>query len=88
MHQDNLRKWFVRLGLEEKPMWVALRHIKPYEARKLAPGVEIASNARFGDSRFILSSLPDLHKLRTAIITAHDREAVRKDDGSTDIPET
>jgi hypothetical protein len=87
VHQDNLRKWFVRLGLEEKPMWVALRHIKPDEAKRLAPGIEVAGNARFGDSRFMLASLPDLHKLRTAIIAAYDRETARKDDGSTEPAE-
>ena len=81
LHQDNVRKWFVRLGLEEKPMWVALRHIKPDEARKLAPGIEVAENARFGDSRFILPTLADLPKLRTAIISAYDRETARKDEG-------
>lgn len=81
IHQDNVRKWFVRLGLEEKPMWVALRHIKPEEARKLAPGIEVAESARFGDSRYLLPSLTDLAKLRTAIISAYDRETARKDEG-------
>lgn len=81
IHQDNVRKWFVRLGLEDKPMWVALRHVKPDEARKLAPGMELAESARFGDSRFILASLGDLSKLRTAIISAYDKETARKDEG-------
>ncbi len=70
IHQDNVRKWFVRLGLEDKPMWVALRHIKPDEARRLAPGIEVAESARFGDSRFLLASLGDVPNLRTAIISA------------------
>lgn len=88
IHQDNVRKWFVRLGLEEKPMWVALRHIKPDEARKLAPGIEVAENARFGDSRFILPAMSDLPKLRTAIISAYDRETVRKDEGPAEPGES
>lgn len=87
IHQDNVRKWFVRLGLEEKPMWVALRHIKPDEARRLAPGIEVAESARFGDSRFIISSLGDLPKLRTAIISAYERETARKDEGPTEPSE-
>lgn len=87
IHQDNVRKWFVRLGLEEKPMWVALRHIKPDEARRLAPGIEVAESARFGDSRFIISSLGDLPKLRTAIISAYERETARKDEGATEPSE-
>lgn len=87
IHQDNVRKWFVRLGLEEKPMWVALRHIKPEEARKLAPGIEVAESARFGDSRYLLPSLTDLAKLRTAIISAYDRETARKDEGPAEPSE-
>lgn len=87
VHQDNLRKWFVRLGLDEKPMWVALRHIKPDEARKLAPGMDVAENARFGDSRLLLPSLMDLSKLRTAIIVAYDRETTRKDEGPAEPTE-
>lgn len=82
IHQDNTRKWFVRLGLEEKPMWVALRHVKSDEAKKLAPGLEMAESARFGDSRVLLPTLSDLPKMRTAIIAAYEREAARKgDDG-------
>lgn len=84
IHQDNIRKWFVRLGLEEKPMWVALRHIKPEEAKMLAPGMDVAESARFGDSRFLLPSPADLPKLRAAILAAYERETVRKDEG---VPE-
>ena len=87
IHQDNLRKWFVRLGLEEKPMWIAFRHIKPDEARKLAPGMEVAETARFGDCRFMLPSLADLPKLRTVIIAAYDRESTRKDEGPSEPSE-
>ena len=77
LHQDNLRKWFLRLMLERKPMWVALRHVKPDEARRLAPGVEMLDGTQFGDSRFSLGSLTDLQKVRTAIIAAYEREAAR-----------
>lgn len=88
IHQDNLRKWFVRLGLDEKPMWVALRHVKPDEARKLAPGVELADNARFGDCRFLIPTTADLAKLRTAIMISYERETARKDEGTGDLPES
>lgn len=87
VHQDNIRKWFVRLGLEEKPMWVALRHIKADEAKKLAPGMDVAENARFGDSRILLSSLADLPKLRTAVLAAYERETLRKDEGPAEPTE-
>jgi len=77
LHQDNLRKWFLRLMVDRKPMWVALRHVKPDEARRLAPGVELLEGSQFGDCRFSLVALSDLHKLRAAVITAYEREAAR-----------
>jgi hypothetical protein len=77
IHQDNLRKWFVRLLLDRKPMFIALRHIKPDEAKRLAPGVDIGDGAAFGDSRLTLSTLADLQKARAAVIAAYEREASR-----------
>lgn len=87
IHQDNTRKWFVRLGIEKKPMWVALRHVKPDEAKKLAPGLDVAENAMFGDSRIILPTLADLPKMRTAIIGAYEREAARKGEDIAEVVE-
>lgn len=87
IHQDNTRKWFVRLGIEKKPMWVALRHVKPEDAKKLAPGVDVAENAMFGDSRLMLSTLADLPKMRTAIIAAYEREAARKGEDVAEVAE-
>lgn len=87
IHQDNTRKWFVRLGIEKKPMWVALRHVKPDDAKKLAPGVDVAENAMFGDSRLMLPTLADLPKMRTAIIAAYEREAARKGDDAAEVAE-
>lgn len=78
IHQDNTRKWFVRLAIEKKPMWVALRHIKPDDAKKLAPGLEVVDGSQFGDSRIMLPTLADLPKMRTALIAAYEREASRK----------
>jgi hypothetical protein len=68
-------------------MWVALRHVKPDDAKKLAPGLEIAESARFGDSRLILPTLADLSKMRTAIIAAYEREAARKGDDGAEAAE-
>jgi hypothetical protein len=86
IHQDNLRKWFVRLLLDRKPMCIALRHIKPDEAKRLAPGIDVSDGSAFGDSRLILPSLSDLQKTRAAVIAAHEREANRIADDN--VPET
>lgn len=77
IHQDNLRKWFMRLMLDRKPMCVALRHIKPEEAKVLAPGIDITDGSAYGDCRLILSNLADLPKVRAAAIAAYEREANR-----------
>lgn len=77
IHQDNLRKWFMRLMLDRKPMSIALRHIKPEEARVLAPGIDITDGAAYGDCRLILSNLADLYKVRAAAVAAYEREANR-----------
>jgi hypothetical protein len=86
IHQDNLRKWFLRLGADRKPMWVALRHVKPEEARRLAPGVELLEGTQFGDCRFALNSISDLQKVRTAIIAAYEREAARVSEDASAEP--
>lgn len=77
IHQNNLRKWFARLGLEQKPAWIALRHVKQDEARRLAPGVEVNDGGGYGDCRFLLQTVSDLGKLRAAVIAAYDYEAAR-----------
>lgn len=77
IHQGNLRKWFIRLNLDRQPMWLALRHIMPEEAKKLAPGTEVADGSAYGDSRLFFSTLADLHKARAAVIAAYEREAAR-----------
>lgn len=83
IHQDNLRKWFMRLMLDRKPMSIALRHIKPEEAKALAPGVDITDGSAYGDCRLILSNLSDLQKVRAAAIAAYEREANRVADDAS-----
>lgn len=88
IHQDSLRKWFLRLMLDRKPMWIALRHVKPDEAKRLAPGMEVMEGSNFGDCRIVLASLADLAKARTAVIAAYEREAARTtDDAAEATPE-
>jgi hypothetical protein len=75
--QKNVRKWFVRLGVERHPYWVAFRHVKVEEAKRLCPGVEVTEGGQFGDCRFIIKSISDLTKLRSVILAAYNAELVR-----------
>jgi hypothetical protein len=88
IHQEHSRKWFLRLMLERTPMWAALRHIRPEEAKQLAPGLDVTDGSNFGDSRLMLTSLADLPKGKTAFIVAYEREANRRtEDTSSEASE-
>lgn len=80
VHQNNLRKWFVRLNVQKAPFWVAFRHVTPEDMKLLAPGLPHAAPGAFGDSRVTLASVSDFPILRSAIIAAYDREAAPADD--------
>jgi len=85
--QKNLRKWFVRLGVERQPFWVALRHIKVEEARRLCPGVEVSEGGGYGDCRFTIKALPELAKLRSVILASYKAEAARVvEELESDVP--
>ena len=68
-------------------MWVALRHVKPDDAKRLAPGLDVVDGSQFGDSRIMLPTLADLPKMRTAIIAAYEREAARKGEDPAEATE-
>lgn len=80
VHQNNVRKWCVRMNVQKPPYWVALRHVKPEELAVLAPGVELLEPGAFGDSRIALTKPEDIAMLRSSIIAAYDREAARRAD--------
>jgi hypothetical protein len=75
--QKNVRKWFVRLGVERQPYWIAFRHMKVEEAKRLCPGVQVADGGQFGDCRFIIKTISDLTKLRSVILAAYNAELKR-----------
>lgn len=75
--QKNVRKWFARLGVERQPYWVAFRHVKVEEAKRLCPGVEVAEGGQVGDCRFTIKTTTDLNKLRSVILAAFNAEAAR-----------
>lgn len=75
--QKNVRKWFVRLGVERQPYWIAFRHIKVDEAKRLCPGMEVTDGGQYGDSRFLLKTISDLNKLRSVVLAAYNAEIAR-----------
>lgn len=85
VHQENVRKWFVRFGADKKPWWIVLRSVAPEELRRLAPGVDVSEGGHPGSSNASLQTIADLVKLRAALILAYQREAERKSDaGASD----
>lgn len=78
--QKNVRKWFVRLGVERQPYWVAVRHVKVDEAKRLCPGVEVSDGGQLGDCRFTIKSIGDLNKLRSVILVSYEAELARASD--------
>lgn len=89
IHQENVRKWFLRFGADRKPWWLALRGVSVDEAKRLAPGVELSDAGFPGGCRMTLPAVADLSKVRAAIILAFQREAERKaDDQVSDAAES
>jgi hypothetical protein len=80
IHQNNVRKWCIRLGFNRPPYWVSLRHVRPDEARLMAPGLDVLEGGQLGDCKIVLTSTSDVGKLRAAMLAAYDREATRAPD--------
>lgn len=81
LHQNNLRKWFLRFNLQRLPYWVAFRHVTADDLKLLAPGVPVIT-AVHGDSRVSLNSVGDLKYLRSAILAAYEREVTRSEENA------
>lgn len=75
--QKNLRKWFIRLGIEKQPFWIAFRHVKADTARTLCPGVDVTDGGALGDSKIAIKSTADVAKLRPIILASYEAEAAR-----------
>ncbi|CAN5622909.1 type I restriction endonuclease [soil metagenome] len=75
--QKNVRKWFVRLGVERQPYWVAFRHVRVEDAKRLCPGMDVIDGSQFGDCRFTIKTIADLNKLRSVILASYNAEAAR-----------
>jgi hypothetical protein len=75
--QKNLRKWFIRLGIEKQPFWIAFRHVKVDAARSLCPGVDVTDGGGLGDSKIAIKSTGDIAKLKPIILASYEAEAAR-----------
>jgi hypothetical protein len=75
--QKNIRKWFIRLGIERQPFWIAFRHVKADAARSLCPGVDVTDGGGLGDSKVALKSTADVAKLKPLILASYEAEAAR-----------
>lgn len=75
--QKNLRKWFIRLGIERQPFWITFRHVKAENARSLCPEVDVTDGGQLGDSKIVLKSTADIQKLKPIILASYAAEAAR-----------
>ncbi len=75
--QKNLRKWFIRLGIERTPYWISFRHIKPETARTLCPGIEVVDGGYHGDAEIVIKSVADVSMLRPIILASYKTELDR-----------
>lgn len=77
IHQNNTHKWFLRMWVQEKPMWIAFRHVTNEELSQ--QGFSILNPSDYGDGRVSLSEIKDLEKLKTFLQLSYDREQKRVD---------
>lgn len=73
--QNNLRKWFIRLGIEKAPFWISFRHIKPEAALALCPGIEVSGG--LGDAKVAIKGVADVPKLKPIILASYEAELAR-----------
>jgi predicted type IV restriction endonuclease len=75
--QKGLHKWFIRLGIEKAPFWIAFRHIKPETARTLCPGIEVADGGHHGDAKVAIKGVADVVGLKPIILASYEAELAR-----------
>jgi len=75
VHQNNLRKYFLRMNVTDPPFWIAFRNLSSDELTRLAPGFVVASLSI--GTRVTLDTVEDLPKLRTAVLAEYQAELSR-----------
>jgi hypothetical protein len=84
--QTNLRKWFIRLGIEKSPFWISFRHVKPEVAHTLCPGFEVTGGS--GDAKVAIKGVADVPKLKAIVLASYEAELARIADPSEPTPAT
>jgi len=82
--QNNLRKWFIRLGIEKAPFWISFRHVKVETAQALCPGFEVTGGT--GDAKVAIKGVADVHKLKPVILASYEAELLRVGDPAEPAP--
>lgn len=75
--QKNIRKWFIHLVVDRAPNWIAFRHIRVEDARRLCPTAEISPGGQFGDCKLAIRGVADLKNLRPLILASYEAESAR-----------
>jgi hypothetical protein len=76
--QSNIRKWFIRLGIEKAPFWISFRHVKVETAQVQCPGFEVTGGS--GDAKVTIKGVADVHKLKPMILASYEAELNRVGD--------
>lgn len=84
--QSNLRKWFIRLGIEKAPFWISFRHIKPETAHALCAGFEVTGGV--GDAKVAIKGVGDVPRLKPIILASYEAELARIGDPVEPTPAT
>lgn len=82
--QNNLRKWFIRLGIEKAPFWISFRHLKPEQAAALCPGIDVSGGA--GDAKVAIKGVADVPGLKPLILASYEAEQARVNDPAEPAP--
>lgn len=83
--QKNIRKWFIRLHIENNPHWISFRHIKPEAAQALCPGIIVVDGKQNGDSLVFLNEKIEIHAMRNLILASYKAEFDRANDQNESI---
>jgi hypothetical protein len=86
--QTNLRKWFLRLGIEKAPFWISFRHIKPEAARTLCAGIDMVDGGQHGDAKVAIKGVADVPRLAPIILASYEAELARMGDPAEPTPVT
>ena len=88
VHQNNVRKWFVRFNLQKPPFWISFRHIEPDEIKNSLKDIRVIEGGIFGNSKVSLTDIDSVAILKPFIILACEREMrrIEQDEMQSKVP--